>query len=262
MKAQLLKMIFIYLLWATFSSAYTIQVFADGNETIKSFRTAKKMITKIYLNHSKTFYCGCHYSDKTIDRGVCGFISRKNSTRAKRVEWEHVVPAHYFGKSYKEWKFGHSLCKTKSGKSYKGRRCVAKIYPEFKRMEADLYNIVPAIGEINRARSNYPMNLIAGENRKYGVCDIEVENKTIEPTENIRGDIARTYFYMDWAYPDRGIVSNRNRKLFQTWNNSDPVDTWECLRVDMIFKSQGNQNPFVSEFCTKIVSRSTNKLSD
>jgi hypothetical protein len=30
------------------------------------------------------------------------------------------------------------------------------------------------------------------------------------------GDIARTYFYMDTAYPGRGIISEKNRKLLRS----------------------------------------------
>ena len=73
-----------------------------------------------------------------------------------------------------------------------------------------------------------------------------------EPTENIRGDIARTYFYMDWAYPDRSIISHKNRKLFQAWNYADPVDTWECQRAAMTTQLQGNVNPFVTDLCNSM----------
>ena len=32
---------------------------------------------------------------------------------------------------------------------------------------------------------------------------------------------------MDSVYPGRGIISNKNRKLFDAWNKSDPVDEWD-----------------------------------
>ena len=84
----------------------------------------------------------------------------------------HIVPAHAFGQSFKEWREEHSKCKTKKGKSYKGRKCASKINKQFKRMEADLYNLVPAIGEVNGDRSNYSMSMIPSEVRSYGVCDL------------------------------------------------------------------------------------------
>jgi deoxyribonuclease-1 len=33
---------------------------------------------------------------------------------------------------------------------------------------------------------------------------MEIEDRKAEPPLNIRGDIARTYIYMDSAYPGRG----------------------------------------------------------
>jgi deoxyribonuclease I len=32
---------------------------------------------------------------------------------------------------------------------------------------------------------------------------------------------------MDWAYPGHGVVSKKNRKLFQAWAKGDPVDAWD-----------------------------------
>ncbi len=116
-------------------------------------------------------------------------------------------------------------------------------------MEADLYNLVPAVGEINGNRSNYSFSIISGEKREYGSCDFEIENRKAEPRENIRGDIARIYFYMHWAYPGRGIISKKNNKLFLVWDKADPVDEWECERAGRIERIQGNVNWVVKRRC-------------
>ena len=62
-------------------------------------------------------------------------------------------------------------------------------------------------------RSNYSFAMIPGEKRKFGKCDMEIEGRKAEPPPDKRGHIARTYFYMDWAYPGHGIISKKNRKL-------------------------------------------------
>jgi deoxyribonuclease-1 len=116
-------------------------------------------------------------------------------------------------------------------------------------MEADMYNLVPAVGEINGDRSNYSFAEIPGEPREYGACDFEIVNRKAEPRPEIRGDIARIYFYMDWAYPGHGIISRKNKKLFEAWAKQDPVDAWECERVKRIEAIQGNENPFVKKEC-------------
>ncbi|BCS94533.1 hypothetical protein DSLASN_01650 [Desulfoluna limicola] len=109
-----------------------------------------------------------------------------------------------------------------------------------------MYNLVPAVGEINGLRSNYSYSMISGERREFGSCDMEIENKKAEPPPHIRGDIARAYMCMNWAYPGRGIISRKNKKLFEAWNKVDPVDKWEHERSLRIEAIQGNKNPFVN----------------
>ena len=120
---------------------------------------------------------------------------------------------------------------------------------EYRRMQADMYNLYPAIGEVNGRRSNYSMAIIKGEKREFGKCDVEIKNKKVEPREEIRGEIARTYLYMDSVYPGRGIISKKNRKLFDACERSDPVDQWECERARKIQKLQGNKNRILINLC-------------
>jgi deoxyribonuclease-1 len=57
-------------------------------------------------------------------------------------------------------------------------------------MESDLYNLVPAIGEINGLRFNYSFAMILGEQREFGTCGMEIENRKAEPRPEVRGNIA------------------------------------------------------------------------
>lgn len=240
---------------------FTIQLSPNGNITISSFSAAKRLLkTKVWHipDLRKTVYCGCEYDEKyTVSYTLCGFKPRKNVKRAHRIEWEHVVPASVFGHYFKAWTDGNVRCKKKSGKRYKGRRCAKKVDKQFKLMEADMYNLMPAIGEVNGDRSNYPYALISGEIRKYGACDMEIANKKAEPSPDIRGDVARVYFYMDSAYPSKGIVTKSNQKMLEKWDKSDPVDWAECLRNAMIEKYQKNRNEIVHSRCVEM----TNKKS-
>ena len=72
-----------------------------------------------------------------------------------------------------------------------------------------LPNFVPAIGEINGLRSNYSFTMIPGEKRVFGNCDMEIEGRKAEPPPDKRGNIARTHFYMDWAYPGVGLYRRK-----------------------------------------------------
>ncbi len=115
--------------------------------------------------------------------------------KRQKIEWEHIVPAHRFGGHLSEWKNYKKHCKKGNG-----RKCAAKKNKIFRSMEADMHNLVPAIGSINAIRSNHPYGIISGEKRKFGSCDFEFENKVVEPRDSVRGDIARAYLYMEKTY--------------------------------------------------------------
>lgn len=113
-----------------------------------SFNQAKQVARSIYSEAlpAKSFYCGCDISISgklwQPDFERCGYQVRKQEKRAKRIEWEHIVPA---------WEFGHQRQCWQEG----GRKNCGKTDKQFKKMESDLHNLVPAIGEVNGDRSNF-----------------------------------------------------------------------------------------------------------
>jgi deoxyribonuclease-1 len=245
-------MIMVALCFVVFILGSISQAFAQ-NTTIESFNKAKKHMVEVFAGRETTFYCGCSYTGKDIDLASCGYQPKKDAAkRAKRLEWEHVVPAHAFGQAFKEWREGHPECVDSQGKPFNGRNCARKMVKLFRYMESDLYNLQPAIGEVNGLRSNYSMEMIPGEKREFGDCDVEIENHKVEPRPEIRGDIARTYLYMNQAYPGKGILSRSNQKLFEAWDKLDPVDDWERERARRIEALQGNPNPFILAGATDI----------
>ncbi|MFO7529536.1 MAG: alpha/beta fold hydrolase [Marinobacter sp.] len=168
------------------------------------------------------------YLDKEFAASACGYVPRKNNKRSQSIEWEHVVPAHALGQSRQCWR--EPICTNSKGKPYKGRQCCEKVDPVFRAMVSDLRNLVPAIGELNGDRSNYTFSMLEGEPRNYGACDFEVDRslRKVEPRPEVRGDIARTYFYMHETY---GLpLSGKQRQLFEVWDREDPLSEWEVLR--------------------------------
>lgn len=205
-----------------------------------SFSQAKKLAIGIYQDHPVSFYCGCDITwqgKKGIpDLASCGYEVRKQPNRANRIEWEHVVPA---------WQFGHQLqCWQEGGR----KACQSSA--QFRRMEADLHNLTPAIGEVNGDRSNFsfmPWNGTNGAN--YGQCEMKVDfsQKRADPPPASRGPIARTYLYMSDTYPYR--LSHQQRQLMEAWNRQYAVTEWECERDRRIAKIQSNHNPYVQPLC-------------
>ncbi len=221
-----------------------------GNTSNDSFSRAKKLLKGVYADHRVTLYCGCTFGvDGELDFSACGYHPLGNNGRAWRIEWEHVVPAEAFGRSFPEWRDGHPACVTSEGNAFKGRDCARMASAEFRHMEADMFNLYPEIGELNGLRSNFSMAAITGEERRFGTCDVEIADHKFEPRPEVYGDVARTYQYMDTAYPGHGVISGKNRKLFEAWSAQDPIDAWECERARAISTIQGNEMGVVAAAC-------------
>ena len=231
---------------------FTVPVYAGqkGNRKIHSITKAKRILMReIYRAHQATFYCGSQYTQGKHVIHNNGYVPRRKSRQARRLEWEHVVHLDYFGYKFSEWRDGHPACIDTLGRPFKGVNCAEKMNRRFRYMQCDLYNLVPAIGEITGLRSNHSYGMIKGEKQKFGTCDVEIAGNIIEPPQGVRGDIARIYFYMDWAYPGYDILGEKDKRLFKAWDRQDPVDAWECQRAKRIEGIQMNENPFIKKAC-------------
>lgn len=224
------------------------------NETISSFGEAKSKLRKIYGNKNITFYCSCPYQKKSIKLKKCNLDLKKYKKRSKRLEWEHIVPAHAFGQSFNEWRNSKTVCgykTTSKGKKKKisSRKC-AKKNKLYRAMEADIYNLVPAVGSVNALRSNFSMSKL--EKSDTPICPgVFKKARKFMPRDSKKGNVARIYMYMDSTYPGRGIISKKKRKMFKLWDELDPVDEQECKITKLKQKYQVNKNNIILSRCLK-----------
>ena len=214
----------------------------------------KKLLKKVYYDHKITFYCQNPYEIKRVKgkektliiADDSKYTSRNEFTkkgkvniRAKRVEWEHIIPAENFGRQFSCWRNGDDKCVTKKGKEYKGRRCCRKVSPIFKKMESDMFNLVPSIGEVNADRRNYrymdTKDKIKGQ---YGECSFKVDfkNKKAYPADYTKGFIARTNLYFQKKYKLK--LSKKEQQMFKAWDKMYPKTKWEKIREGRIEKLQ------------------------
>lgn len=230
----------------------TFSLFAQN----ESFSKSKQELRKIHRDHQVTFYCGCKYNyskkENMINRGSCGYIPRNEYTkkgkinqRARRIEWEHVIPAENFGRQFSCWRDGDAECANNQGKTYKGRKCCEKVSKEFRIMQADMHNLQPAIGELNADKSNYRYDFELPIPGQYGMCQFEVDFKAdrVRVREELRGVIARTYLYFNKQYGMK--LSKQELQKYESWDKSYPPNAWEIEQNKRIAKGQGNINEFV-----------------
>jgi len=186
-----------------------------------------------------TLYCGCKWiwTGKTggrVDLDSCGYMPRKNANRAARIEWEHIVPA---------WVMGHQRQCWQNG----GRKNCTKTDPVFRVMEANLFNLAPAIGEVNGDRSNYLYGMVSRTMpNQYGQCTTRTDFKerTTEPRDKVKGFVARVTFYM---YDHYGLsMSKAQQRILMAWNHQFPVAAWERELDNRIAKLMGHHNRYVT----------------
>ncbi|WP_158857596.1 endonuclease I family protein [Lunatibacter salilacus] len=130
----------------------------------------------------------------------------------------------------------------------------------------DLHHLRPGDRSVNSAR-----NTRSFDEADFVYFDnggtVETENRSSkefwvwEPSDEVKGDIARMLFYMAVRYEGPGydlelvdsIVPRQNKlpllgklSTLLEWHRRDPVNSWEKRRNEVIFNNyQGNRNPFI-----------------
>jgi endonuclease I len=134
-------------------------------------------------------------------------------------------------------------------------------------MYTDLYHLYPSDGYVNNMRGNYPFGEVGtvtySSNLNYcrlGSSSFSGYTGTVfEPTDSLKGDFARTYFYMVTAYDDKvaswsspqlagnkyPALSDWSISMFLKWNSQDPVGPKEKARNEAVYGIQHNRNPFI-----------------
>ena len=234
-----------------------------GNHGIRAFDEAKKELGHIYAAAGQRIdlYCGCSFlvepgHGMRVDLAACGYVAARDRARAERIEWEHAVPASAFGHTFAEWREGDPKCVDGHGKRFRGRKCARLASAEFARIEADLHNLFPVVGEVNGLRSDLPMGVLDGarppssaasNSFHFGACQSAIERGVFLPRREVRGDLARAYKYMNRSYPERHLIDDAHRVVFDAWDTEDPPDAWERDRNKRIAARQGNANGFIGD---------------
>ncbi|MEQ7918687.1 endonuclease [Xanthomonas sp. WHRI 1810A] len=229
-----------FLLALTLSLSVILPAFATPPATFSEAKVVARQ--KVYPDQGSSamgdLYCGCKWtwvgkSGGRIDPASCGLEPRKQETRSDRTEWEHIVPA---------WTFGHQRQCWQNG----GREHCDQDDPVFRAMEADLFNLYPAVGEVNGDRNNFNYGMATGVAPQYGQCKtrIDFQQRAAEPRDEVKGLVARTTFYMFDQY--KLNMSRQQQQLLMAWDKQFPATPWERERNTRIAAIMGHGNPFVT----------------
>lgn len=231
---------------------FNTAAFANGNTTIESFKDTKNILMKQVYNSpalSRTFYCDMPFNAKKLIQIPKGVTTKDYFNILNKIQFEHVVPISYIGRSFSEWRVGHPACVDDKGIPFKGRKCAGLVNREYRFAEADAYNTFPASGAVNMLRSNIEFkNLNSSIPSSFGICEMKITKNGVEPPDESKGRVARASLYMADSY-QRYRISNQQLQLFNAWNKQFPVSRSECKIAKKIESIQGNENKFVKTPC-------------
>lgn len=129
----------------------------------------------------------------------------------------------------------------------------------------DLHHLNPSDATANSRKSNYPMGELTSVSWTNGVMNVGkaeiagVSQNAFEPSDEYKGDFARTYMYMftcyqnlTWTYTwmvyensTYPTVKPWAVELLLKWHRQDPVSEKEVVRNNAVYAIQGNRNPYV-----------------
>lgn len=144
---------------------------------------------------------------------------------------------------------------------------------------SDAYHLYPTDGKVNNYRSAFALGECANgktvkqndssddpNNRgrgKLGTSTFSGYSSTVyEPMDDVKGDLARTYFYMVVCYNNVNFTSSNGNSTFTysnqkaglttyginlllKWHRQDPVSQREIDRNNAVAEHQHNRNPFI-----------------
>ncbi|MBQ4483660.1 MAG: endonuclease [Prevotella sp.] len=232
---------------------------ADG-ESGEALKTALSAI--ITKGHTKIGYDGLYNAYKKTDSRPDGKV---RDWYSNATNFTHVTDK---AGSY-----------SKEGDCYNREHCLPQSWYEgggnADYLKCDIVHVLPTDGYINGRRGNNVLanvnpNRISGQSKngysKWGQCGVSGYSGTVfEPNDEIKGDIARIYFYVVTRYESNCTKWATNAtanavftstssyqpfkdwyyKMLVEWAQNDPVDDVEIARNNAVHREQGNRNPFV-----------------
>ena len=229
-------------------------------------------------NNSGTYYKNADgKSGESLKTALCGIISKKSKSPSYDdfLELYKITDTRPDGK-VRDWysnatNFVHIKDKAgnykQEGDVYNREHLVPQSWGPAK--AGDITYVVPTDGYVNNRRSSYPFGEVgtatytsANGYSKLGSCKTPGYTGVVfEPNDEVKGDIARIYFYMTTCYENTctnwsGVFTGGTKyqplaqwtyDMMVRWSQLDPIDDVERARNNAIARTdvQGNRNPFV-----------------
>lgn len=209
----------------------------------------KTKLASIIVNPTNVGYDGLYEAYKKTDTRADGYV---RDWYSNATNYRHGV----------DNTGGYS----KEGDMYNREHSVPQSWFSGTGIKSDIVHVLPTDGYVNNRRSNHPLGEVgtvtySSKNgySKLGSCKTAGYSGTVfEPNDEIKGDMARIYFYMITRYESQcgswghdvftstypGLTS-WTLDMMMRWSKQDPVDEREVARNNAVYEVQGNRNPYV-----------------
>lgn len=180
--------------------------------------------------------------DKSIvDTKSCS-VQEDNET----MRWMQIVPDTFYGR-YKACMIEKPCINVFTKEPFGSPLCCRRIDPQYRAMEADLFNLVPVVTSLAVLQKGRIFGEVKTATERLG--DVKFDENYIEPPAKVKGNVARVYLYMQERY---GLdLTQKQRRLFLKWHKEDRADDKECKLAKTFQKIQGGVNPWLEKWCIK-----------
>ena len=220
------------------------------NANGKKGAALKTAMFRIINPHYNIGYDGLYEAYKKTDTRLDGYV---RDWYSKTTNYHHVTDK---AGSY-----------NREGDCYNREHSVPQSWFGSGVIKSDIVHVLPTDGYVNNRRSNFPFGEVAnatynsnGDYCRLGSCKTAGYSGTVfEPGDDIKGDLARIYFYMATCYESQApswghsVFTGSTYQPFAQWTydmlirwaKQDPIDDVEIARNNAVYETQQNRNPFV-----------------
>lgn len=212
--------------------------------TIEDYRTAREQVfyrlyVKVPASESTDIYCGLKF---WVDPEIAEFPEGKRTGNpAPWLTLEHAYPAKWMAEALDCG--NRTTCPKDDNPTTRAR---------FNHAEADLHNLWPAVQNLNSSRGDRLLGELKDKSKrtikpkgqsKTFECDYQQQGNIVQPRRIVRGNLARSIFYMcdEYGFP----VDPAMLMVLKKWNKQDRPTKAERTRNERIAKLQGTRNRFI-----------------
>jgi deoxyribonuclease-1 len=194
--------------------------------------SAEQTVIRDYNDARNNYFYDQIYIGNTGESLYCGINRPIFDNIGKHKSLEHVMPA--------DWMAEHFGCPNRN-------ECDNTTY---KHAEGDLHNLWIAVKNINSSRSDHLFGETDVGEARFDYCPLFVRTYSpnpivVEPRDSVKGNIARSLFYMkdEYGFDLKGMLP-----MLKRWNRLDPPAEHEHWRNERIFELQGTRNKFIDNY--------------